>query len=118
MEVINLSGMTIREGILATIHRKDADRIPFQIRTPWFLPNGQVEREARNKGMGINTVIPCMHTIMPHVNVITSTDMTSRRKGTRITYETPVGTVWQARQDVKPFEGAYDGIGEVSRNTL
>lgn len=82
--------MTIREGLLATIHGKKADRIPFQTRTN-YLPQGRIEREARNKGLGINVVLECMNTFMPHVQVFTSSAMTTKSKGVRTTFNTPVG---------------------------
>ncbi len=105
-----MSEMTNRERILATIRGKHPDRIPFQIRAG-YLPLGQVEREVRNNGMGINYALPCMQTSMPSVRVTTSADVTDKRRGTKITYETPVGAVWQIQHDAKPFRGAYDGIG-------
>jgi len=111
VEVRNrLSERTIREGLIATIHGKQADRIPFQTRTN-YLPQGRVEREVRNKGMGINYVVQCMHTFMPHVRVVTSTGMTTRGKETRTIFETPVGKVSQVSRDAKPFAGRFDGIG-------
>jgi len=105
-----LSDMTIREGLLATIHGKQADRIPFQIRTS-YLPHGEIEREARNKGMGINYALSCMHTFMPHVRVITSTNMTTKSREIRTTFETAVGKVSQISREAKPFGGRFNGIG-------
>lgn len=102
--------MTIREGLLATIHGEKADRIPFQTRVNYLL-QGQVEREARNKGMGINVALQCMHTFMPNVKVSTSTTMTTKRKETRTIFKTPMGEVSQASRDAKPFGGRFDGIG-------
>jgi hypothetical protein len=101
--------MTVREGLLATIHGEQADRIPFQIRTG-YLKDGCAAREARNKGMGINYVVSCMHRITPHVREIKSTAMTTKRKETRITNQTPVGEVSCAFYDVNPFGGGLHGI--------
>jgi len=111
--------MSNREALLATINKKRADRIPFVIRT-FFLPFSQVEREARNQGLALNYMIPCMYTSMPHVKVTSPVllgmwGVTKKTVG-RITFETPVGTVW-TNQTFRAFAGAmegnldYEGIG-------
>jgi hypothetical protein len=113
--------MTNREAILTTIHRGHADRIPFLIRW-WYLPAGQAEREARNKGLGLNYALPCVCPLggsMPHVKVtMTGGGVFGAWGGgktvAKVTYETPVGTVWSpfhirafagAMQDLHDYEG-------------
>ncbi|MHA2088829.1 MAG: hypothetical protein ACW972_11160, partial [Promethearchaeota archaeon] len=61
IEVTKITEMTTREGLLATIQGKKADRIPFFMEDI-FLPHGQVEREARNNGLGIYRKCPSMTT--------------------------------------------------------
>jgi cellobiose-specific phosphotransferase system component IIB len=112
--------MSNREALLATIHKKHADRIPFVIRS-WFLPHSQVEREARNQGLAINYMIPCMYSSMPHVNVTSQMLLgmwgaTAKKTVSKIVFETPVVTVW-TQQTLRDFAGAmegnlnYEGIG-------
>jgi hypothetical protein len=111
--------MTNREAILATIHKKQADRIPFLIRW-WYLPAGEAERQARNNGLGLNYVLPCMYTSMPHVKLSMSGGAVfgiwgGKKTEARVTYETPVGTVWSPYR-IRAFAGAmqdlhdYEGI--------
>jgi hypothetical protein len=82
--------MTPRQAILATLHGDNADRIPFY--HYWRrLQTGEVERLARNRGMGIGWVRPCYTTSMPHVEVVEREIPGSGE--TIIEYHTPVGSV-------------------------
>jgi hypothetical protein len=82
--------MTPREAILTTLHGNNADRIPFY--HYWRrLQTGELERLARNQGMGVGWVRPCYTTSMPHVEVIQREIPGS---GETITeYHTPIGSV-------------------------
>jgi len=108
--VIKISVMTTREGLLATIRGKKADRVPFFMEDV-FLPHGQVEREARNRGLGVYRKCPSMITTLEKVHITSSRIRTDERKATTFIYETPVGTVSQTLLDAKPFKGRLDGIG-------
>lgn len=105
-----ISEMTTREGILATFQGKKADRLPFFMENIFF-PQGQVEREARNNGMGIYRKCPTMKTTLENIHITSSRIRTDDRKATTFIYETPVGTVSQTQLDAKPFKGRLDGIG-------
>ena len=107
--MIKISEMAPREGIIATFHGKKADRLPFFMEDV-FLPKGQVEREARNKGMGIYYKCPCMKTTIKGIHITSSRIRTDERKATKFVYETPVGIVSQTQLDAKPFKGRLDGI--------
>ena len=111
--------MSIREGIIATIHKKQADRIPFTM-SWWYLPAGEIEREVRNKGLGLFYWIPCMYVSMPNVKMSMSggglfgSFVAAKEAEVKVTFETPVGTVSSpyymtsfagAMQDVYNFEG-------------
>ena len=114
-ELMKLLKMTIREGIIDTLHKKRADRIPFVMN--WsYSPSGQVEREARNRGMGITYSMPSFSQSRPHVECFHSTDDTTGRKRLRVTYETPVGSVYMS-YEARPWAGRmqgghnYEGLG-------
>jgi hypothetical protein len=118
--------MSNRDALLATIHKKHADRIPFIIRSR-FLPFSQVEREARNQGLALNYMMPCMYTTMPHVKVTSPILFkwwaVAKKTVGRITFETPVGTVWTT-QTFNDFAGVmedcldYEGIESYMRPDL
>lgn len=84
--------MTPRERILGTLHGKLADKLPFF--HYWrHCQIGQVERECRNRGMGVCWVRPCYVASMPHVETVERQDVTTGRATLVRTYHTPVGTV-------------------------
>ena len=105
--------MTKREGVLATLRGKPADRIPF-VQDWVYLPAGQPELEARKKGLSVYYRMPAYFEIRPHVDV----NRSNPGKGgtTRITYDTPAGSVWQplhSRLFMGSMQGVHDykGIG-------
>lgn len=84
--------MSPRERILATLRGEPVDKLPFF--HYWrHLQTGQIERECRNKGMGICWVRPCYTMAMPNVEIIEKRESTTNRATLVRTYHTPVGTV-------------------------
>jgi len=85
--------MTRRERILAACSKDKVDRIPF---LHWWrhMQTGWAERECRNRGMGIAWARPAHVTKMKNV-VVTEEKDSERGPGVvRITYTTPVGSVY------------------------
>ena len=84
--------MTPRERILATLRGERVDKLPFF--HYWrHSQTGQVERECRNRGMGICWVRPCYIASMPHVEVTEKLEVTTGTSEIVRTYHTPVGKV-------------------------
>jgi uroporphyrinogen-III decarboxylase len=84
--------MTHRERILKTIHGESADMIPFF--HMWRrLQTGQVEREVRNRGMGVWWQRPCFEDSMPHVDIVESIGPNSGLGTNLREYHTPIGTL-------------------------
>jgi len=87
--VKHLKEMTNRERILAVFRREPIDQIPFMHWDRHF-PRGQIERELRNRGMGLCCVRPCYVESHPNVEVVQK----YCGKGRLVrTYHTPVGSV-------------------------
>jgi len=84
--------MSYRERILMTLHGKRADRVPF-FHLWRRLQTGQVEREARNRSMGVWWQRPCYVESMPHVDIVERRGPSSGLGTTLVEYHTPVGTV-------------------------
>lgn len=84
--------MTNRERILAALRREPVDRIPFM---HWWrhFPRGSVEREVRNRGMGLCVALPFYIESRPNVEVVQSSAYTGGRKVVKFTYHTPLGSV-------------------------
>lgn len=87
-------GTTNRERILAALRRQPIDRIPFM---HWWrhFPRGSVEREVRNRGMGLCANIPFYIESHPNVEVVQTSTYTGGKKFLRITYHTPLGSVYE-----------------------
>lgn len=87
-----MKGMTDKERILAALHREPVDRIPFM---HWWrhFPRGSVEREVRNRGMGLCVSLPCFLESRPNVEVTQSSGYTGGGKVVKFTYHTPQGSV-------------------------
>jgi hypothetical protein len=93
MEAKIVEPMTRRERILAVSRRQRADRLPFF--HYWrHSQMGWAEREARNRGMGINWVRPCYVEKMHGVQVTERQVAVAGQTRTRRTYATPVGEVF------------------------
>jgi uroporphyrinogen-III decarboxylase len=102
-----ISIMTPRERILSTYRHEIPDRVPVSIYAG-YLRTGSVEREARNRGLGVLVIYPLVsflappwHTRPGYISEVRNADLRIRytwKGGTRIeyrAYETPVGTVSQ-----------------------
>ena len=81
--------MTNRKRILAVFHSEPVDRVPFMHWDRHF-PRGQVEREVRNRGMGLCTRRPCY--VESHPNVEITQKMLSGGILVRV-YHTPLGSL-------------------------
>ncbi len=97
--------MTKRQAVLATIQGKPADRIPFVQEWP-YLPTGEAELEARNRGLSLYYRMPAYRESRPNVKV---TRVEVPGKPVRVRYDTPVGSVWQPLHQ-RPFMGAMQGV--------
>jgi hypothetical protein len=97
--------MTKREGVLATIRGEKADRIPFVQEWP-YLPNGEAELEARNRGLSLYYRMPAYYETRPNVKV---TRLEVPGEPARIQYDTPVGSVSQPLHQ-RLFMGAMQGV--------
>ncbi len=97
--------MTKRDGLLATVRKDRADRIPFVQEWP-YLPSGEAELEARNMGLGLYYRMPAYSERRPNVKI---TRVEVPGGPTRIKYETPAGSVWQPLH-ARPFMGAMQGV--------
>jgi len=87
-----LKGMSNRERILAALRREPVDKIPFM---HWWrhFPRGTVEREVRNRGMGLCVSLPFYIESRPNVEVVQRSEYTGGRRVVRFTYHTPLGSV-------------------------
>ena len=99
--------MTPRERILSLYRHEIPDRVPVSIYAS-YLRNGRVEREARNRGLGILSIYPAVsflappwHTHPGYISEVRDAELQIRyswEAGRRVeqrTYETPVGTISQ-----------------------
>jgi len=93
--------LNIKERIMAVYHGEEPDRIPLVIYSE-LCPRGYVERQLRNKGLGLKVAAPVWRVEMPHVHVDTKTvgNLVSR------TFYTPVGSV-----SMKVRIGLREGAG-------
>ena len=88
-----MAEMTPRERILATLHGECADRLPF---FHWWRHTqiGQVERECRNRGMGICWWRPPYTVTYHNVDVTEIQDVSTVESVHRRIYHTPVGSIY------------------------
>ncbi|MDR1579692.1 MAG: hypothetical protein LBS35_04995 [Synergistaceae bacterium] len=102
--------MTTRERMLAVYEHKIPDRFPVGIYGR-YLPRGEIERKLRDKGLGIITYHPLVtflgppwHDLPGYISDVRNTSVRedryfeSGRMVRRITYETPVGSVWSEKE--------------------
>lgn len=80
--------MTPRERVLTLLRGNLPDKIPFTHCDRHF-PRGQVEREARNRGLALLCYRPCFVESMSNVEVITKTEGNILTR----TYRTQVGNI-------------------------
>jgi len=91
-EVI-VAEMTRHERIMTATHKKRADKLPFL--GLWrHLQVGWVERECRNRGMGIYWHRPCYISKMHGVKSSETQVVSSGAVVLRRTYSTPVGSIY------------------------
>ena len=88
-----MAEMTRRERILATSRKERADRLPF-LHNWRHCQVGNVERECRNRGMGISWARPCYIQKMHNVAYTESQDASTGTVEVRRTYSTPVGSIY------------------------
>lgn len=92
---------SIRENVMAVLHREPPERIPWLIYDiPYpMLPRGSWERELRNMGLGIIGLMgfyPCGDIYvaeMPNVEIEQRISMRGKRKIVTTIYHTPIGSV-------------------------
>ena len=99
--------MTVRERMLCVYNNESPDKIPLGIYSG-YLPRGQIEREVREKGLGIIDFYPVVSMMAPPWHI--GSGMLSEVKGAemdiryrwengkmteRRSFVTPVGTIYQ-----------------------
>ena len=86
--------MTRRERILASARGQSPDRLPF---FHWWRHSqtGAVERECRNRGMGLNYERPPATSTMHGVDITEARAVVDGLTVIRRTYTTPVGSVYE-----------------------
>lgn len=92
--------MNIRERAMAVYRGEEPDRIPWLI-YDGLCPRGFMDRQLRNRGLGLKVSAPILREEMPHVRVETKTigNIVYR------TYHTPVGDL-TAKERIGLREGA------------
>ncbi|MEM3047391.1 MAG: hypothetical protein QW057_09990 [Candidatus Bathyarchaeia archaeon] len=98
--------MTVRERIVAALHRRPVDMVPFMHWDRHF-PRGQIEREVRSRGMGLCIMLPFCTASTPNVEIVQSTERDGERSWAKYTYYTPVGSVSEL---FKPGVGSGQGL--------
>jgi uroporphyrinogen-III decarboxylase len=85
-------GMTYRERILKTLHGERVDKVPFF--HMWRrLQTGQVEREVRNKGMGVWWQRSCYEESTPNVSIVERSGPPLDPEISLKEFHTPIGTL-------------------------
>ena len=85
--------MTARERILTVLERDIPDMVPWAFYST-LIPQGEVEREARNKGCGIILWKPAWRMEMQNIEVSVKEDWSNERiKTITCTYHTPLGDI-------------------------
>ena len=89
-----MAEMTRRERILASARGERPDKLPF---FHWWRHSqtGAVERECRNRGMGLNYERPPATSTMHGVDIVESRAVVGGLTVIRRTYSTPVGSVYE-----------------------
>ena len=101
--------MGIRQDILTVLRGGQPERIPWTIYAAQLF-RGRVERDARNRGLGILRSWPVCSTSTPNVDVQTRTFWQDGKKHALRTYHTPVGSV----SEKIAFASGYYNEGQVS----
>ncbi len=82
--------LSIRERILATVHGETGVPVPFTIYAG-LLPRGQVERELRELGLGLQRQVPVYRVAYPHIEIERRIAERAGERMVRTIYRTPVG---------------------------
>ena len=98
--------MTPRERILAVLHGKKTDVVPFTIKRPQ-PPQGEVERKLRNEGLAVCSEKMVFSIVRPNVEVFRHEYFEKGRQCIRDTFRTPVGEVQQTRIVEKGGYGSH-----------
>jgi len=90
---MDMTEMTSRERILATLNGECADKLPF---FHWWRHSqiGWAERESRNRGMGMCWSRPSHIKMMHNVEVTQIQDVSKLESVHRRIYKTPVGSIY------------------------
>ena len=100
--------MGIRQDILTVLRGGQPERIPWTIYAAQLF-RGRVERDARNKGLGILRSWPVCITSTPNVDVEAHTFWKDGKQYALRTYHTPVGSV----SEKIAFASGYYNEGQV-----
>ena len=84
------SRMTIRERIVAALHRQPVDQVPFTI-YPGMIPEGEEARGLRALGLGTSWRVPMVTSQMPNVTMDYVEYEENGARYARRTAHTPVG---------------------------
>jgi hypothetical protein len=89
--------MDARTRILNTLKGESIDGVAWSC-YPGIVPPGELERELRNRGMGLLVSIPVCLKEMPNVDVIEREAWESGQRSIHRTFRTPVGDVTEKRR--------------------
>lgn len=87
-EIGRCESVNPRERILTLLQGGLPDKLPF-VAIDRHIPQGAIEREARNKGMGLICWRPCYTESISNVEIVTKSEPNTFIK----TYNTPVGSL-------------------------
>lgn len=112
--------MTIKEKMMAVYRRKNEGKIPWGVYNQVYCPQGETERELRNKGLGIIVWVPAVTLIGPsgilatqgiNESEIKNVEMTLKpvyENGEQIlirSYHTPLGDISEEIINLKSYHG-------------
>ncbi len=95
--------MTMRERILAVVHGRELDQVPFVI-YEGMLPTDEVDRVLGSGRIGLMRWSEVHKVITPHCRFQTDEYWVGKDRWQRITLHTPIGSVYEERQ----FEPIFD----------
>jgi uroporphyrinogen-III decarboxylase len=81
--------MNVRERLMAALHREKVDVVPWCM-YDWLLPRGNLEREARNIGLGLWVRRPISYEEMPNVRI---EEVKVAGQPLERRYHTPIGSI-------------------------
>jgi len=104
--------LNVKERAMAVLYHEEPDMLPWLIPEP-MLKRGSLERELRNRGMGLVSMVNAYRTEQPHVKV------KKRMKGGSLYtfYHTPLGDVsTRQRTDLKKGAGESWTVEYIIKN--